>query len=148
MDNHATYHGTAAEAIRELYDGTLFNWDTNAAVINLGLGLDYHWTLLGRPSSVKADVYHTIVDSFAESDAAVKFTERANMLAVKADMIFPTEFKVDERRLDLVLLLGVNDFFGENRRTLGYTTSYQAGMGGEFPLRWNAADYGFLRLSG
>lgn len=148
MENRATYNGEQTILIKDLSDGTLFNWTTNAGVYNLGLGLSYDWTLLDRASSVKADVYHVIVDSFNESDPAVTFTEHANMLALKADMVFPTNLVINEQRLDFVVLLGVNNFFGENRRTLGYTSSYQAGIGGELPLKWRQTMYGYIRLSG
>ena len=148
MKNHATYNGSQINEIKDLFEGTLFNWNTYASIINLGLGLDYDWTLRNRASSIKADVYHVIVDSFNESNAAVKFTERANMLALTADMIFPTDIHITDKRLDFVLLLGVNNFFGENRHTLGYTTSYQFGVGSELPLRWKQSQYGYVRLSG
>jgi len=147
MENRASYNGAQTNLIKDLYEGTLFNWKTNASVYNLGLGLSYDWTLLDRASSVKADVYHVIVDSFNESDSAVTFIEHANMLALKADMIFPTNLVINEQRLDFVLLLGANNFFGENRRTLGYTSSYQAGMGGELPLKWRQTMFGYIRLS-
>ena len=70
------------------------------------------------------------------------------MLAIQADMIFPTDLFIGEKRLDSVLLLGSNTFFGENRRTLGYTTSYQLGIGSEFPLSWDQTRRGHIRLSG
>lgn len=148
MESHATYNGTLTNFIKDQFEGSLFNWQTNASVINLGLGLSYDWTLLDRASSIKADIYHVFVDSFHESNAAVNFSERANMLAVKADMIFPSDIHIDDNRLDYVLLMGSNTFFGENRRTLGYTTSYQFGIGSEFPLRWQQSQRGHLRLSG
>ena len=148
MDNRATYNGVLTNSIKDQLEGTLLNWETNASVINLGLGLGYDWSLRDRTSSIKADAYHVYVDSFGESNAAVKFTERANMLALKADIIFPTNFAVAEKRLDLVLLLGTNSFFGENRRTLGYTTSYQLGVGSELPLSWEDRQHGHIRLSG
>jgi len=47
-----------------------------------------------------------------------------------------------------VLLLGTNTFFGENRNTLGYTTSYQAGIGSEIPFSWDGKRRGYIRLSG
>jgi hypothetical protein len=70
------------------------------------------------------------------------------MLAIKADMIFPTNGYIADNRLDLVLLLGTNTFFGENRDTLGYTTSYQVGIGSELPLHWSNKERGHMRLSG
>lgn len=70
------------------------------------------------------------------------------MLAAKADMVFPTQQTMYGRRLDFVFLLGANDFFGENRNTLGYTTSYQAGLGAECPLKSGNEKHGQLRLRG
>jgi hypothetical protein len=148
LENHANYNGVLTNLIKDQLDGIALNWNTNASILNLGLGLSYNWKLLDRTSSIKADVYHAIVDTFDESSDAVKFTEAGNMLAVKADMIFPTGLNVHGERLDLVLLLGAHEIFGENRDTLGYTTSYQTGIGTEFPLRWKQTRYGHLRLSG
>ena len=148
MENDATYNGTFLNLIKDQFDGTLLNWKTNASILNLGLGLSYDWTLGNRQSSIKADAYHVVVDSFNESSPAVKFTEQANMLAIKADMIFPTNGYIADNRLDLVLLLGTNTFFGENRDTLGYTTSYQVGIGSELPLHWSNKERGHMRLSG
>jgi hypothetical protein len=53
-----------------------------------------------------------------------------------------------DKRLDLLLLLGTNTFFGENRITLGYTTSYQLGIGCELPFRWENKPRRHIRLSG
>jgi len=148
MVNDATYHGDLTNMVKDAFEGTLLNWNTYATVVNLGLGLSYDWSLRDRTSTLKADVYHVVVDSFGESNAAVKFNEGANMLALKADLIFPTNLSVAETRLDLVLLLGTNTFFGENRNTLGYTTSYQTGVGSEIPISWDGKRRGFVRLSG
>ena len=70
------------------------------------------------------------------------------MLALKADMVFPTPLFIKAHRIDLVLLLGANHFFGENRHTLGYTTSYQSGLGAELPIDYREKRYGFVRFSG
>ena len=148
MENHASYNGVLTNQIKDQFEGTLFNWTTNAFVTDLGLGLSYHWKLMDRASSVKAEIYRVMVDTFDESNAAVGFTEGANMVAVKADMIFPTNQSWNGRRVDLVTLLGANNYFGENRDTLGYTTSYQAGLGVEIPLKSESEEKNHLRLSG
>ncbi len=148
MENHATYYGVQTNLIKDTLDGTLLNWTTNASVTSLGLGLSYDWSLRDRVSSLKADVYHVRVKSFNESTSAVKFDEAANMVTLKADLIFPTRVTLADERLDLVLLFGSNIYFGENRDTLGYTTSYQAGLGSELPLRWRGTPRGHVRLSG
>ena len=119
MTNDATYNGPLANQIKDAFEGTLLNWSTYVSVVNLGLGLSYDGSLRDRASSLKADVYRVFVDSFGESNPAVKFAEQANMLALTADMIFPTSLAVAEERLDLVLLLSLNNYFGENQRTLG-----------------------------
>lgn len=148
MKNDAIYNGVNISQLKDDLDGIFFNVDTNASVLTLGLGLNYNWILLDRPSSFKANIYHSIVDSFNEGHKAIKFTDEASMMALKADMIFPTKINMHDERLDLVLLLGLNHFFGENRHTLGYTTSYQAGVGAELPIQWKQKKYGYLRLSG
>ena len=148
MVNHADYNGALTNLLRDQFDGTLFNWETNTRVLNLGIGLEYKWTLLDRSSSLDADVYHIIVGSFNESNPAVDFNENANMIAVKGDMVFPTGINIHGKRLDFVLVLGANDFFGQNRHTLGYTVSYQAGIGAELPIIVSQKKYGYIRISG
>jgi len=148
MKNNAIYNGENVSEQKDDLDGVFFNVDTNASILTLGLGLSYNWILLDRASSIKANIYHSIVDSFNEEHNAIKFTDEAGMMALKADMIFPTKINMHNERLDFVLLLGSNHFFGENRQTLGYTTSYQAGIGAELPIQWEQKKYGHLRLSG
>lgn len=148
MKNDTRFNGVLSKQIKKQVDGTLFNWKTNTSLLNLGLGLSYNWKVLDRASSIKANAYHIFVDSFDESNDVVKFTEDASMLSVNADMIFPTSLTMHDERLDFVLLLGTNSFFGENRNTLGYTSSYQAGIGAELPIHWGQSRYGHLRLSG
>jgi hypothetical protein len=147
MKNSADYNGTLTNILKDSFDNILFNWTTNTTVLNVGLGLKYRWTLLDRSSSVSADYYHINVESFNESSAAVNFNENANMITVKGDMIFPTDYTVHGDRIDLVLLLGSTSFVGENKDTLGYTTSYQVGIGSELPLKINQKKRGYLRLS-
>ena len=148
MKNDAIYNGVNVSQQTDDLDGIFFNVDTNASLLTVGLGLSYNWKILSRASSIKADIYHSIVSSFNESHKAIKFTEEASMLALKADMIFPTKINMYDERLDLVLLLGSNHFLGENRNTLGYTTSYQAGIGAELPIQWRQKKHGYIRLSG
>jgi hypothetical protein len=148
LKNNADYYGPLTESIRGLYDGTLLNWEADASISTLGVGLGYTWTLLDRISNVKADLFHAIVDSFNEDNDDLKFTENATMLSVKADMIFPSGIYIYDQRIDFVLMGGWNQFFGENRHTLGYSSSYQAGLGAEVPLHWNSKLFGYLRLSG
>jgi|GEM_PF-2237722 len=148
MENHAKYNGALTNLFKDQFEGTLVNWTTNASVLDLGLGLSYHWKLMDRASSVKAEVYRVMVDTFDESNAAVSFTEVANMATIKADMIFPTGYDMHGRRMDMVALLGANNFFGENSDTLGYTTSYQAGIGVEFPINSGHENVDHFRLSG
>lgn len=149
MENHADYNGELTNIIiKDQFEGTIFNWKTYVSVLNLGVGLRYNWQLLDRNSSIAANIYHACIDSFSESNDTIQFSERANMLALKADMIFPTDLTLIDYRIDFVLLLGSNHFFGENRNTLGYTTSYQGGLGVEFPIKFKQKEYGYLRLSG
>lgn len=148
MRNEATYNGPLTNASKDTWEGTILNWNTNASVINAGLGLSYDWILASRTSHVNANLYRVVVDSYNESNPAVKFRESANMFTLDADMIFPTEMYIAHKRMDYVLLLGMNSFLGENRHTLGYTTSYYAGVGTELPNIWSSEKAGHLRVSG
>lgn len=148
LDNNATYNGNLANALINELDGSLFNWKTSAAILNLGLGLSYDWTLHNRQSSLKANIYRVRVNSFNESNPTIRFDEYANMLSLTADMIFPSSHYIASNRLDYVLILGNTTFLGENRRTLGYTSSNQFGIGGEAPIQWGKNNHGHIRLSG
>lgn len=148
MYNRADYHGPLSDLLRAQSDGTIFNWSTKATVTTFGIGLSYDWKLQDRPSSVKADVYRFYVNSFGASNSTVGFSERANMLTVKNEMIFPTPINLYGDRLDFVALAGINNLFGQNRNALGYTTSYQLGLGAELPLKASRFAKGYVRLSG
>jgi len=114
----------------------LFNWETNAHIINIGVGWTYFYELLERTSNVRIDINRIYVDSFNEDHKDLKFSELANMAALRNDVVFPTGMKIWGEDLNFVALLGTNYFFGENRNTLGYTTSYQAGFTIPIPVKW------------
>lgn len=148
LQNNADYYGELTNAISEVADGSLLNWDTNTALVSIGSGFRYHWRLLDRESRINTNVYRIRVNSFDESNDLLHFDEVANMLSINGDMIFPTNVHLFDERLDMVLLVGSTTFFGENRETLGYTSSYQAGFGSELPVRWNKKIAGHVRFSG
>jgi hypothetical protein len=146
--NSASYHGENADFYRLLLDGTVFNWNSKASVVSLGLGLIYDWQIVGRDSTVQAHAFHLNMDSFDESSDAVKFNTDANMATLKADIIIPTRATLFNGRLDAVALGGSTVFFGENRRTLGFTTLYELGAGIEYPIKGDKYNFGHVRLSG
>jgi hypothetical protein len=138
LKNDASYHGPQTIQIADQLDEAhLFNWETNASIINIGVGWTYFYKMLDRISNVRIDVNHVYVDSFNEDHEDLKFSEQANMAALRSDMIFPTGMKIFGEDLNFVVLLGTNYFFGENRNTLGYNTSYQAGFTIPIPIKWN-----------
>lgn len=148
MQSIASYYGPLTNLEKNFYEGTYLNWSTNTILYDVGVGLRYQWQLADRQSTVSSNLYHIQVESYNESNSAVRFKEPATMLATNADMIFPTNAYFNDQRLDVVLLLGNNAYFGENRTTLGYTSSYQAGLGAELSLKWNQQKFGHIRLSG
>ena len=122
--------------IKDSVEGTFFNWKTNARMINLGLGFNYRWKILDRDSNINVNYYHHLVESYNESNTAVRFNETADMLTINADMIYPTDLIFHDRRLDFIFLLGKTGYIGKNRNTLGHTVSYMAGIGSELPIKW------------
>lgn len=148
MENHANYNGVQTNAIKNLFEGKYLNWHTNARINNLGLGVGYIREESEHISSINADIFHINVNSFNESDPAVNFNENANMMSIHGDWILPTGMKMYGSRISVVYILGTNTFFGENKNTLGYTTSYEGGIGAEFPLVTNNKKHGHLRLIG
>jgi hypothetical protein len=103
----------------------------------MGLGWTYFYEIFELTSNLRLDVNHVFVNSFDEDSRDVSFSERANMTALRTDLVIPTGLAVWGEDLNLILLLGTNHFFGENRNTLGYTTSYEAGLVFPVPVKWN-----------
>ena len=137
LQNNTRYHGSLTKQIADQLDEShLFNWESNATILNIGLGWTYFFEMLDYTSNLRIDVNRVNVDSFNEDNEDVKFSEQANMAALRTDLVFPTGVKFWEEDLNLVVLLGTNYFFGENRRTLGYTKSYQAAIVIPFPVKW------------
>ena len=149
LANTARYYGDFANSvIKPAYDGTIFDWNTKASVVSVGLGLIYDWQIVGRESSVQAHVYHLNMASFDESNEVLEFNTDANMASLKADAIIPTRATLFSGRLDAVLLGGSTVFLGENRRTLGFTALYEMGAGIEYPIKGDKFNFGHVRLSG
>lgn len=147
LSNTASYHGAITNSIKDAFEGTLLNWNTDSAMLNLGLGASYHWKIMNRDSRIGANFYHFMIDSFHESNPAIRFREHANLLSIDADMIFPSHEALAGKRVDFIVLLGNNIFTGANRDTLGYTHSYRTGVGAELPFRISQGLDGHLRLS-
>lgn len=135
MKNTAYYYGTFTNAIKDSLPSDLLGWTTKVSVINSTLGLDYRWHILDRLSHVTSSFSHIVASSFREGSAQASFHEKANLINVSADMIFPSHQRIKNKRIDYIVLLGSDYFVGENRHTLGYVISYQIGAGMEIPLQ-------------
>lgn len=147
MENIADYHGELTQFYKPILDGDLLNWKSNSKIINAGFGLNYLWSISDRINTFSATLHHFRVSSYNESNSAVSFRESANLLNIKTDIITPTDMSLDDRRIDLIFLLGSNYFFGDNRRTLGHVISYQAGIGAELPIKIKANSHDHIRIS-
>jgi hypothetical protein len=147
--NHTVYEGFESDEISNLLDGTLLNWHLRTRTVELGLGVGYRLKLGDRTGRIESTLSHALAESFDESDAAaLGFSEGINVLSTLIDVIYPTDLSFLDDRLDLVLLGGHHHSFGENRRTLGYTDSYQLGIGLERPLNVGTRIRRYLRVSG
>lgn len=144
MTNSADYSNPNNPLIAEL-EGKYFNWKSHAALLDLSLGLHHHWRVLNRESLLDLTIHRMQVDSFNEQSKEVAFSEAANLASVQSEMIFPSGLRLSQRGVDGVLFLGSNVFFGENRKTLGYTASYRAGLAADIPIPHLKA---YIRLSG
>lgn len=148
IENRTNYNGDLTRELRTQLDEVLFNWRTDTALLNVGLGFRYNWKIFDRSSTLDTNIHRLAVESINEDNDNLKFSEQTNMAKFKADIVIPTNFEIENRRLDAILLLGTNYFFGKNRNTLGYNISHQVGTGCELPLKWHQKAYGHLRLSG
>ena len=145
--NRASYTGFSDDAVRTLLDGTLLNWHLRTRTVEIGLGAGYRLTLGDRTGSVESTLSHALADSFDESDPALAFGESVGLLSTVVDAIRPTGAELLGERLDLVLLGAHHHSFGEDGRTLGYSDSYQLGLGLERPLGPAGGSRRYLRLS-
>lgn len=133
LENRASYSG-AASALQPLFDGTLFNWQSNAWLVTPSLGLEWATTIDDAKATVRGHVARSWISSFDETDPVLSFSEATNGYSIRADYARPTGHRLADRPLSWVAYGGFAGFFGANRDALGFDSVAEVGGGIELPL--------------
>jgi hypothetical protein len=132
LENSASYSG-AAIVLPPLFDGLLFNWQTNAWIATPSLGLRWEQALDEARVRVHGHIARSWVGSFDESGALPSFNEAANVYSVRGEYAWPAGLVVADRPLSWVAIAGYAGFFGANRDALGFESVAELGGGIELP---------------
>lgn len=132
--NDASYAG-AANGLKPVLDGPLFNWHENAWLITPNAGLEWSTTLArAQTLTVRAHIAWSWISSFDESDPLLRFRQTAGSWSVQSTYSAPTGGQLFARPLNYVINAGYGGFFGPNHDALGFSTFANIGGGFELPL--------------
>jgi hypothetical protein len=146
LENSAGYSGAAAP-LQPLFDGLLFNWDTDAWLITPSIGLDWSQPIGDAKLDIRGHVARSWIQSFGESTSFQSFSEAANAYSIRADYAQPTSYRIADRALSWVAYVGYAGFFGANRDALGFDAVAEVGGGFELPLHTDRPDSDRVRLA-
>jgi hypothetical protein len=132
LENDASYSG-AATILPPLFDGLLFNWQTNAWIATPSLALAWEHALDEAKVHVRGHVARSWIGSFDESGSLPSFNEAVNVYSIRGDYAWPAGLDVAGRPLSWVAIAGFAGFFGANRDSLGFTSVTELGGGFELP---------------
>ncbi|MEM1114324.1 MAG: hypothetical protein AAGI11_20600 [Pseudomonadota bacterium] len=129
LENDTDYGGPGAQAIfAPLLDGILFNWETNARILGLGVGLDYKRRFAEMyDARITTRFSYNQIESYSESRDLPSFREETGTLSVSADIDHPWSLSLGSLPLFGTVHLGASAFTGQNRNVLGFTHFYLAG---------------------
>jgi hypothetical protein len=133
LENSADYSGAAA-SLQPLFDGLLFNWQTNAWLITPSIGLDWSHAIGDAKLDLRGHIARSWIRSFGESTTFQSFSEAANAYSIRADYAQPTSYRIADRALSWIAYGGYAGFFGANRDALGFDAVAEVGGGFELPL--------------
>ncbi|MFT6275893.1 MAG: hypothetical protein ACJA09_004015 [Alcanivorax sp.] len=129
LKNHADFSNLAVEELlAPIFDGALYNWDTNASVTRASLGLRYekdHNKFKIKGSGHFSDSY---IDSFGESTRFAGFSDHAGTPTFKLDVRHPPNMELRKYPLYLIGHLGNTTSTGSNRNKLGFDYFNEAGI--------------------
>jgi len=141
MTNSSTYIGTSSEAISQLLDGILYNWDTDAWIGSLVFGLDYkHLFRETYDLNLKGRYTYNHVSSFNESDNFPSFDGNAQTVSLAVDLTHPVGFSIVQYPISGIAYLGSTTFVGNNRNALGFDSYFDLG----YSLKIDISDMSFL----
>ena len=128
LDSDAKYDGAVLEELAPIIDGIAYNWDTNAWIGSLVLGLDYRKEFEEKYAlDIKGRYTYSYISSFSESEDFPSFSDSTNTLSLKADFTHPLNTSVFNYPLYGVANLGNTTFVGDNREILGFDSFFEFG---------------------
>jgi hypothetical protein len=146
LENSADYSGAAAP-LQPLFDGLLFNWQTDAWLITPSIGLDWSHPIGDAKLAIRGHVARSWIQSFGESTSFQSFSEATNAYSIRADYAQPTSYRIADRALSWVAYGGYAGFFGANRDALGFDAVAKVGGGFELPLHTDRPNSDRVRLA-
>lgn len=128
LQNDTSYSGELGDIVAPIFDGVLFNWDTNARIGSLTGGLNYR-TQPGDDLDLRINGRYTYshIASYSESRDLQAFSENAGTLAGSAELEHRYGASLWDLPLFGVARLGATAFTGSNRNALGFNHFYSIG---------------------
>ena len=141
MTNKGGYSGTFSGTASSIFDGILFNWDTDAWLGSLVFGCDY--ARLFREVydlNVKGRYTYSHVSSFNESGSFPAFKGNAQTISLAVELKHPLAFSLAQFPVSGIAHLGDTLFVGDNRKALGFDSFFDLG----YSLEIDISDMGFF----
>ncbi len=128
MNNDSKYNGLLSASLGQIFDGILYNWDTDAWIGSLVFGLNYNHLFWEQYAlDVTGRYIYSHVSSFNGSSDFPSFDGNAQTLSFAADLTHPLGFSIAQYPFSGVAHLGNTAFLGENRDTLGFDSFIELG---------------------
>jgi Solitary outer membrane autotransporter beta-barrel domain len=122
LENKTDYSSNqGGDFLESLFEGTLYNWDTNASVTRASIDLLYDKRHGKYRVKGSTHLSYSYVDSFGESGKFAGFSDHAGMLTFKLDVRHPLNIDLGEHPLYVIGHLGNTTFIGSNRDQLDFT---------------------------
>ena len=141
MESRAEYNGTLSNLIvKSAFDGLLFNWDVDAWVIGIGLGVDYRRTLKSVDFNAYGSLTSNYIKTYDASNDLLEFDSQVTTFDINLDTVFPTGISISGFPLAVVVTLGNTTFLGPNRDGTGFEYFFEGGLSLEVNLsekNWN-----------
>jgi hypothetical protein len=128
LESDAKYRGDTLDALSPVVDGILYNWETNAWIGSLVMGVDYVKDFEeGYDLEIKGRYTYSYIASFSEPEDLPSFSDSTNTFSLKADFTHPLGISVSNYPLYGVAHFGNTSFVGKNQDILGFSYFFELG---------------------
>lgn len=140
IDNIANYSGDLATSIiKPAFDNVLFNFNTDARLLGVSMGLNYQ----ARPEfgtiNVHSSLTHNNLETYNSSSQYVEFDSAFTTLTASVEMEIPTDLTINEFPIALIPQIGGASFIGANRGAFGFDDYLELGLAASINI--SALDY-------